>query len=310
MDQVTQVLVVSAKIDEETKDRLTSWLLSHPSRISKFAFNEYRLMTSGLKNRKTFQDRAKISQENRLTARICDIISRKRSNLCVALDLESGEEVLKMASLLAPFICILKLHVDVLTDFSLQDFVHPLQRLSQEHDFVIFEDRKFADIGNTVKLQYEKGIHRINQWADLVTCHVISGPDTVTALKNSVKESNISDPRGCLLIAELSSQQQLLGKTCIEAAFNVADKNPDFVVGFVCQNRITDDPRLLHFTPGVSMISKGDSLGQQYRSPLEAISSGADVVICGRSITSSENPAEEADKIRKEAFDAYMTFTH
>lgn len=37
-------------------------------------------------------------------------------------------------------------HCDVISDFTL-DFAKELVRLSDEMDFIIFEDRKFADIG-------------------------------------------------------------------------------------------------------------------------------------------------------------------
>src|ERR1700712_3141701 len=121
MTSVTEILVEAGKIDGERRGRLTSWLQSHPSRISKFALNEHDLVTRGVRTRMTFEERAKLAHQNRLTERICDIISRKRSNLCLAVDFESGHQVLDMASLLAPFICILKLHVDIMTDFSVKD---------------------------------------------------------------------------------------------------------------------------------------------------------------------------------------------
>ena len=49
--------------------------------------------------------------------------------------------------------------------------------------------RKFADIGNTVKSQYTKGLFQISQWADLVTVHILPGEGIVEALEQ-VKFNN------------------------------------------------------------------------------------------------------------------------
>lgn len=40
----------------------------------------------------------------------------------------------------------MKTHIDIIEDFE-PILIHELQELSIKHDFVIFEDRKFADIG-------------------------------------------------------------------------------------------------------------------------------------------------------------------
>jgi orotidine-5'-phosphate decarboxylase len=40
----------------------------------------------------------------------------------------------------------MKTHIDIIEDFD-PSVVERLTELSQRHDFVIFEDRKFADIG-------------------------------------------------------------------------------------------------------------------------------------------------------------------
>ena len=86
-------------------------------------------------------------------------------------------------------------------------------KIAHEHQFLLFEDRKFADIGSTVKAQYRGGSVRAVEWADIVTAHGVAGPGTLEGLKQAVDMVNATGDgvieRGVLLVAEMSSEGNL-----------------------------------------------------------------------------------------------------
>jgi uridine monophosphate synthetase len=229
------------------------------------------------------------------------LMAEKETNLSVSLDVTHKEQFLHLADLLGPEICVLKTHIDILEDFD-PTLIQELTRLANKHQFLIFEDRKFADIGNTVQSQYGGGIYRMADWADIVNAHTLPGPGIIEGLKSV----GLNKGRGLLLLAQMSAKPNLFDDKYTQASVAMAEQHPDFVIGFISMGKLSDNPAWIYLTPGVHMTSGGDKLGQQYATPEQAIlERGTDIIIVGRGIYEAENPLASAQAYRKAGWEAY-----
>ncbi len=239
---------------------------------------------------------------NHIAQQLFSLLNKKETNLALSADVTSCAALLELADKLGPEICVLKTHVDILTDFT-QDFTHQLVKLAQKHEFLIFEDRKFADIGNTVKKQYQQGIYHIADWADIVNAHTLPGPGVISGLA----EVGLPKQRGLLLLAEMSSAGNLINADYTQKTLRMAEQFPEFVLGFISQKKISADPWWLYMTPGVQLAEGKDPLGQQYITPAKALQEHeSDIIIVGRGILQASDPLREAQKYRQAGWDAYL----
>jgi len=243
----------------------------------------------------SYQERADLTQ-NKIAKKLFNIINNKKTNLAFSADVTSSEQLIFLAEKLGSEICILKTHIDIVGDFT-QDLTKKLKILAKQYEFLIFEDRKFADIGNTVKLQYHSGIYQIASWADIINAHSFPGSGIIRAL----------DTSGLLLLANMSSEGCLADQNYIDKTIKMANNFPQTVFGFIANKKISSDPRHIHMTPGVRFIEKNDDLGQQYITPEIAIKQqNTDVIIVGRGILQAEDQLIEAVRYRRAGWEAYL----
>ena len=231
--------------------------------------------------------------EHSVAQKLLQIAVDKKSNLIASADVTTTKELLELAEKVGPHIVALKTHIDILLDFDPDKTILPLKDLAAKYNFLLMEDRKFADIGNTQELQFSYGMYKISNWADFVTAQVIAGYDSLDCFRNV----------GVVAILGMSSKGTLTDQNYREEATKVAQSHPN-VFGGVSQNEIPNE--LLLFTPGINLSDSGDGKGQQYNSPEHAFTQlQTDFIIVGRGIYKSEDAEKSALNYKIAGWNAY-----
>lgn len=94
----------------------------------------------------TYRTRAGHPSTGPLAQYLFRLASIKQTNLCLSADVKTSAELLALAEEVGDSICILKTHCDIVTDWS-DHTARALRDVARRKWFIVFEDRKFADIG-------------------------------------------------------------------------------------------------------------------------------------------------------------------
>ena len=241
------------------------------------------------------------SCDNPLSRRYMEVVCRKQSLVVLAADLNTMSGLNNLIDQVGPNIAALKTHVDLIEDWSAESWAAFCEKATA-HDLLIFEDRKFADIGPISRGQMA-GVYDIRSWANIVTAHGISGPDIVDGL--CAGWSDVDREGGVLLLAQMSSRGNLLGLPGYTDEMVSAGISNQGVFGFIgngsrpaeltiLRGKVGD--RKLIWTPGVNLAVGDGEMGQRYGDPHEAIQAGSDGIIVGSGIYKSDDPRGVAAK--------------
>ena len=247
-----------------------------------------------------FEEEKRLSYEQKLEVikhptakKLLQTAINKKSNLIVSADVVTTNELLNLAEKVGPHIVALKTHIDIIKDFDHDKTILPLVDLARKHNFLLMEDRKFADIGSTQELQFSKGVYQISTWADMVTSHLIAGKKSLECFKNV----------GVIAILGMSSQGTLTDAHYQEEGLKIVEEQPN-IMGCVAQRKI--NKKMLLFTPGVSLEHAGDDKGQQYNTPDHVFDNlHTDFIIVGRGIYQAEDAEKSSKNYREIGWKAY-----
>ncbi len=176
-----------------------------------------------------------------------------------------------------------------------RDFIY----YAAEKGFGIFLDLKLHDIPNTVK----KSIRGLSSLPiQMLTIHISGGKDMITAAMEAVSGTAIK-VFGVTALTSLSNEDtnKIYQRTCYEqvnAMLDIAESSN--IDGVVCSPHelelVNNRESLLSITPGIRMQDSEDDQ-KRTMTPKEAINQGADFLVIGRPITSSQDIKKSLNKI-------------
>ena len=176
---------------------------------------------------------------------------------------------------------------------------HNVIDYAAKEGFDIFLDLKLHDIPNTVK----KSIQSLSLLPiKMLTVHTSGGKDMMSAAMEAVSGTDIK-VFGVTVLTSLSDEDTntIFKRTSskqVEAMLDSAELAG--IDGVVCSPHelelLSKRTSLLSITPGIRLENSNDDQ-KRVMTPKEAIDLGADYLVIGRPITSSENIGESLNKI-------------
>jgi orotidine-5'-phosphate decarboxylase len=236
-------------------------------------------------------------------------IKQNKERICLALDVDSLDEGLKLVKLLKDYVGIFKIGVHLFTKEG-PKAVEKIIKIGGK----VFLDLKYHDIPNTVanaaRMATKMGVYMFD-------VHSSGGSEmmkaTVDAVNEESEKNNLPKPIILAITVLTSLNDEILNnelkisnnvqKQVIQLAKLAKSSNIDGVVASpkeitVIRKACGKDFTIL--TPGIRPAGSGEDDQKRITTPSDAIKLGADFIVIGRPILKAKDPVEASNKILSE----------
>jgi orotidine-5'-phosphate decarboxylase len=232
-------------------------------------------------------------------------MNKRKSQLIVALDVETFEEAKGLISALGDDVEIYKVGSQLFTAYG-PDVVRYLLKAGKK----VFLDLKFHDIPNTVAnaIGAAVSINEGGQSIFMCTLHTVGGKEMLRRASDAATKAaqGAGVKRPLLLgITALTSDEKKdsIGQFVLEKAFLAKESGLDGVVASgqetaLVRENLGDD--FIIVTPGIRPAGGQAEDQKRVTTPSEAQASGSDFLVVGRPIVKAENPSGAAKRILEE----------
>ena len=239
--------------------------------------------------------------QNSLANELYKIAFDKKSNIIVAADYSSKNDIIALIQKVGHLIAGIKLHIDIIHDAD-SGFFEELKILKIQHNIVIIEDIKAADISEITIAKLRNPRNSILEWADAITVHSISGLPKLTA----------SVDIGLIPVVQMSCNS-LISEEYTQRSLEMMREKDIEIAGCVIQNvgAMRDKWEFLGLTPGINLDTSASSAdassNQKYKNPLDAAMVGQFWII-GRGIISKPDVAAAAEEYRRIGWEYFVKY--
>lgn len=109
---------------------------------------------------------------NSLSSLLIGLVIRKKSALCLSLDVSSWKVGRGILELCGPYICMVKLHTDLFADIgNINIFIKEIKEIARKYKFLIMEDMKMGDVDKITYNKIESSFFKYREWANMITIH-------------------------------------------------------------------------------------------------------------------------------------------